>query len=205
MPKRGRYIVIEGNDGTGKTTQVELLVDYLHSKNVAAEATKEPGNTPISERIRDVLVDKTLDRQPLTNVLLYTASRVESWRLVEAKLKQGVWIVSSRNYYSTLIYQGYGEGVDLDLIQDLTTKIMGKNYTHPDDSIILATDHDQRLDRLKRRTGNQLDYFESKDQSFHDHLDRGYTELAAKLNLPIVDASHSPEKVHQQIIKLLEI
>ncbi len=205
MPKRGKYIVIEGGDGTGKTTQVNMLLDYLKSKQITAIAAKEPGGTPIGEKIREILVDKNLQRQPLTNVMLYTASRVESWQEAEKQLATGTWVVSSRNYYSSLVYQGIAEGVDVDLIADLTAKIMGQRYTNPDQAIILVAQKDERIVRLNQRTGNNLDYFESKSEAFQHKIDSGYQQIAKKLNLPTVDAHATPEEVHQQIVDILKI
>ena len=208
MSVRGKYIVIEGGDGTGKTTQADILQKYLESQGKQVIHLKEPGGSPIGEAIRSVLLDGTLDRQPMTNILLFTANRHDLWHAtIQPALKQGTWVIATRNYWSTLAYQGYGEGMDAKIIADVTASFTDENYMNPDYGIMLALD-DISISKLRVEERGLLakpDTFESRDAIFHQRIADGYLEIAKTYNLPVISASQSIEAVAQDIKAVLNL
>ena len=118
------YIVIEGQDGTGKSTQVRLLKEYYEKQGKKVVVMDEPdGDLPQAHDIHDLILirGKEYKMEPMTNVLLFTAARSELWRkIAEPTLKDGGVVISARNYWSTLAYQGYGEGVSRNKIIKIT-------------------------------------------------------------------------------------
>lgn len=201
MP-RGKYIVIEGNDGTGKSTQAKMLAHYLQEeRGISTYIPEEPGGTPMANAIRSVIKDGSLERQPETNVLLFTAARVEIWKKAQQARELGKWVISARNYYSTLAYQGYGEGVDLNLILRTTQDYIGKEYMNPDHAVILdLSDADERAKRIAGRGMLEVpDTFESKGDTFQDKVNAAYVRIAQQYSLPIINAKQSPEDIHAEI------
>jgi len=203
--KAGKHIVVEGGDGTGKSTQIELLTAWLRESDIDCIVVEEPGGTPMAEAIRLLLKDKTIERDPKTNVLLFTAARVELEKTFE-KLQHGAWIVSSRSYLSTIAYQGYGEGVDLAKIQLTTESWLPERYLKPDMEIVLSL-ADTRVNeqRLKERdaAATQADTFESRGLDFADRVQHGYDELGKQNGRHLVDASQSIEAIAEEIQALV--
>lgn len=206
--ERGKYIVIEGADGTGKTTQADLLQDYLKAHGKQVIHLKEPGGSPIAEAIRTVILDGTLERSPMTNILLFTANRHELWHAkIKPALEQGIWVISTRNYWSTLVYQGYGEGMNSAIITAITNTFTESGYMHPDAAVILtvndlATSH-RRIQ--KRGPLEKPDPFESQSEVFQERIRQGYLHVAEHYGLPIINAEQSPETVSGQIITRLKL
>ena len=202
----GKYIVIEGHDGTGKSTQVELLRKYLSGQGVDSIAFHEPDGTPIATELRAIIVNGALKRSAETNVLLFTAARHEIWhnRALPA-LNKGTWVIASRNYYSTLAYQGYGEGVSLDLINSVTHTFTDERYMKPDLAVILSLDDSKEREKRIGKRGELAapDTFESRDELFQHDVQAGYLAIAKTNNLPIISAQSSPEIIFEEIISLL--
>ncbi len=203
MP-RGKYIVIEGNDGTGKSTQVELLAEYLNQKGIETFVIHEPDGPGISAEIRKIIKNGELERTPETNLLLFTASRHEIWRQAREKLEQGAWVLSARNYLSTIVFQGYGEGLDIDLIKETTLRFTDTDYVTPDRTIILTLTKHERERRIAERGELQnKDTFESRGDDFQDKVDAGYERLSIEMQLSTVDASQPIDMVQSTIRDLL--
>lgn len=204
----GRYIVIEGQDGTGKTTQADLLKDYLEQKGYSVIHIKEPGGSPVAEAIRNVILDGSLPRTPMTNALLFTANRHELWEaVIKPALKKGTWVICTRNYWSTLAYQGYGEGMSQTVIRAITRTFTGLGYMQPDVGVILAFDNViERQKRIAER-GKLLgfDTFESKETAFQERVQEAYHTIAHELDIPIIDASRPINKIQTEIRKILDI
>lgn len=204
---RGKYIVIEGPDGTGKTTQADALQKYLESKGIRTIHIKEPGGSPVSEAIRAVLLDGTLERTPMTNVLLFTANRHELWHsTINPTLKEGTWVIATRNYWSTLAYQGYGEGMSESVIAAITATFTDKHYISPDIAVMLMTD-DILVSRKRVGERGQLDKpdpFETRLDDFQQRVRDGYAAIAREFSIPTIDAEQSRAVVSQQIITLVE-
>lgn len=204
----GLYIVIEGSDGTGKTSQAKLLQKHLESKGLETLLVEEPGGTTMAEQIRGLLKDKNLPRHFRTNIALFSSARADLWHLViKPALEAGKTVISSRNYYSTLVYQGYGEGGDLEEIKAITKTIVAdERYMKPDLAIVLTLDDQKvRLSRMQERDDtSKSDFFESKPQDFQERIDQGYVKLAQDMNLAQISALVSKEEVSSQICALTD-
>lgn len=200
---RGKYIVIEGHDGTGKSTQVALLRDILLKQGIQSVEMHEPGGIPMSDALRAIIKGGALERDGTTNLLLFTAARRELWRqLAEPALAEGRWVIAARNWYSTLAYQGYGEGLDAAVIEQVTRNFMPIQYVTPDFACILTLDDiTERRRRITRREGEReaKDTFESRNNTFQTRVAQGYETIAKQFSLPTIDAAQSPEKIAQQI------
>jgi len=204
---RGKYIVIEGSDGTGKSTQVALLRERLKEKGIDSIEFHEPGGLPITDSIRSVILNGELKREPATNLLLFTAARHELWKNAHQKIKEGVWVIASRNYFSTLVYQGYGEGLDKDLIAETTRQFTDDLYMQPDLAVILTLENEEERERRigKRGELTSPDTFESKDASFQKNIQDGYRLLAETSGIPLVAADRLPEEIANDILALLPL
>ncbi len=200
---KGKYIVIEGADGTGKSTQLALLAEHLASKNIEYVEFSEPDGTPISNEIRAIIKNGSLEREAETNLLLFTAARHEIWKHVALPaLEQDKCVIASRNYYSTLVYQGYAEGLSLKSIETITREFTGDRYVNPDISMILSLpEHSTRMKRINHRgTLKNVDTFENKGVEFQDKLHSGYLSLAKSKNIPVIDANQSIDAVFLEIL-----
>lgn len=202
---RGKYIVIEGSDGTGKSTQVALLREKLQEQGIDSIEFHEPGGLPITDRIRSVILDGELDRQPVTNLLLFTAARHELWKNARQKMEEGVWVIAARSYFSTLVYQGYGEGIDRQLITETTQQFTDDLYMQPDLAVVLTLESQtERVKRISKRGKLATpDTFESKDSAFQQTVQDGYRQLAKEYNVPLIAANESREVIAKQIYDLL--
>lgn len=213
MPTPGKYIVIEGHDGTGKSTQVSLVMERLAKMGVDSIEIHEPAKDPkdgpedilIADAIRTILKDGTLERDAMTNLLLFSAARHEIWhKKARPALAAGKWVVASRNYYSTLAYQGYGEGLSIEHIEAITLAATDELYLKPDIAMILSLDNDTRKERIAKRGATaKPDTFESRGNDFQTRIQNGYLEIASTHSLPVIDASQSIEGVSHDVWSLI--
>jgi len=198
----GKYIVIEGHDGTGKSTQVEIARRKLLICGMDSIEFHEPAGSPMADAIRTVLKNGELERDPVTNLLLFTAARRELWtsRAIPA-LKMGMWVVASRNYFSSIAYQGYGEGLDIDLISKTTREFTDDKYMNPDVALILNLDDRRERDRRIGDRGELAtpDNFESKDDTYQQNVQDGYLKIAKELNIPVVSANQTIDDMAKDI------
>lgn len=205
----GAYIVIEGNDGTGKSTQVDMLAAWLRERGREVVVIEEPGSddaaktTPVANEYRRVLKDGRFKLDPEVNLLLFSAARRELWfHKIEPALQRGVVVLSSRSYVSTLVYQGYGEGVAEDTIISMTKRFTHERYMSPDFVVVLFADDQTRQQRIAERGMTEaVDSFESRDDVFQQKINDGYQTVAKTHNIPLILAERSPADVHQQIIQ----
>jgi dTMP kinase len=205
--KLGKYVVIEGHDGTGKSTQVSLIRQKLAEVNIQSIEFHEPAGSPIADAIRNVIKNGNLDRDAMTNLLLFSAARHDIWqKRAVSKLNNGVWVVASRNYYSTLAYQGFGEGLDLGLIESITRQSTDENYMNPDIALIL--DLDDETERTKRIgvRGNlrHPDTFESKSDAFQSKVRNAYLKIAKSRDIPVVSANQTITKMTNDLWSYIE-
>lgn len=202
MTERGKYIVIEGHDGTGKSRQVELLHQRLEAEKIEAIEIHEPAGAPIADELRTLIKNGQLERDATTNVLLFTAARRELWRQkIAPALGRGAYVLAARSWLSTVAYQGYGEGFAPDMIEAITKEYTDPKYLEPDFACVLSLeDEAERTRRIGQRGElKKPDTFESRGDDFQDKVKQGYLKVALKHNLPIIDASRSIEKVYEDI------
>lgn len=200
------YIVIEGQDGTGKSTQAELLKKYFEEQGREVVMLEEPdGDLPQAHDLHDMILTRGYKLEPLTNVLLFTAARVELWhKIAEPVLKRGGIVISARNYWSMIAYQGYGEGVSRSKIIRLTKDLLPEKYCHPDFGFILTVSDEVRLARQKNR-GKATETFEAKPSEFQQKVNAAYPHIAKDFNLTLIDASGTIEEIFDLILRKLRV
>ncbi len=200
------YIVIEGQDGTGKSTQAKLLKDFFEKRSREVVVLEEPdGDLPQAHDLHDMILTRGYDLEPMTNVLLFTAARVELWKkIAEPVLKRGGVVISARNYWSTLAYQGYGEGISRSKIIRLTKEILPEKYFSPDHGFILTVPDAVRLARQTER-GKSKETFEKKPDEFQNKVNAAYPKIAKDFNLTLIDASKTIEEIFNLILGELGI
>ena len=217
MITRGRYIVIEGNDGTGKSTQVRLLQTYFHEQGRSVVIVEEPGGgdpaftTPVASYLRAIIKNRQLQRDPEINLALFSAARRELWQhSIAPALERGAVVLAARNYLSTLAYQGYGEGLDLDHIRETTALFTDARYMAPDHVVVLVMNDDiERKRRLAERSSLiYLDAFESRADDFQRRVDNGYAVPARDMSLPVVECAVSdhyktPAEIRAEILQII--
>jgi dTMP kinase len=189
------FITLEGPEGSGKTTQLPLLADFLRQRGYDVLTTREPGGTSIGEQIRTILHNlENKEMQPRTEILLFQASRAQLVeQVIRPHLKIGGIVLSDRYADSTLAYQGYGHQVDIESLRVLLT--FATSGLKPDLTILLDVDVETGL-RRKELKGewNRLDAY---DLDFHHRVQQGYIQLvkAEPERWEVIDASQSPAKV----------
>ncbi len=195
----GLFITFEGPEGSGKTTQVPLLADFLRRQGYDVLTTREPGGTPIGDQIRAVLSDlENTAMHPRTEILLFLASRAQLVeQVIRPHLARGGIVLCDRYADSTLAYQGYGHGVNLDVLQNLL--LFATDGVFPHLTFLLDLDVEVGLERRAR--GGDWNRLDAYALEFHRRVRMGYHALARQDagRWVIVDASRSPEQVQQDI------
>lgn len=195
--KKGLFITVEGPDGSGKSTQIEYIRGFMHANGHEAIFTREPGGTPISEKIRAIILDKdNTELDPLTEALLYAASRAQHVsQLIRPALERGRIVVSDRFVDSSIAYQQYARnlGESVSVINEYAIE-----GCMPDVTFLLKVDPETAL----RRIDGPSDRLEDESLEFHKRVYEGYLELEKKFPDRIVpiDASLSAEEVRSVII-----
>ena len=193
----GRFIVLDGPEGCGKTTQVQRLVARLREQGRQATAVRDPGSTPVSERIREVLLDRRLPNMDArTELFLYMASRSEMVaRIVRPLLEGGLVVVSERFVSSSVAYQGFAGGIEPALIWEMGRVATGG--IEPDLTILLDVDVETGFSRIARAR----DRMESKDRAYHEKVRQGFRTMARERpdRFVVVDASRAPDAVARDI------
>ncbi len=199
---RGRFIVVEGAEGVGKSTQAARLAAFLRSRGITAELLREPGGTAVGEGIRGLVLasGEAIPRE--TELLLIVAARASFVRQrVEPALSEGTWVVSDRYDLSTFAYQGHGRGIDLDWIEQVN-RYATAGLT-PDLYLVLDLPVRDGMTRLQRKD-RPLDRIESETLGFLRKVRRGYVELAGSLACAeLVSASGMPDEVEARIRDVL--
>jgi len=202
---RGKFVTLEGGEGGGKSTQAQKLAAALVARDVEVVLTREPGGSPGAEEIRRLLVTGETERwQPFSEILLHYAARIEHVRdTVLPALDAGRWVISDRFADSTLAYQGYGHGMDLDDISAIHRMALGD--FGPDLTIVLDLPHETGLARAGSRADNE-DRYERMEEAFHDRIRQGFLSIA-EMNPDrccVVDATAGIDGVHRAILDAVE-
>ena len=204
----GRFISLEGGEGAGKSTQANKLKKYLESKGKEVVLTREPGGSLGAEELRNLLVSGKEDRwDPISETLILYAARREHWvKTIQPSLCQGSWVISDRFSDSTIVYQGFGKGVDRDLIEDLHLLTLGKIY--PDLTFFLDIPAELGLKRSSHRdkkTETLDTRFENMNLTFHERLRNGFKTLSVHNpgRIISIDAKRSSKTVTTNIINIL--
>jgi len=197
------FITFEGIEGSGKSTQMTLLANYLSSRGYDVTTTREPGGTPIGEAIRAVLLNPDFTEMDYrTEVLLYAADRAQHVaELVKPALARGSIVISDRYLDSTIAYQHYGRGLPLDFILEVNEQ--ATEGIKPDLTLLLTVPVEIGL---KRATKTIADRIEREDVEFHERVEKGFQELAKREpeRRRVIDGMSTVDEIHTLIIQAVE-
>lgn len=199
----GLFITIEGGEGVGKSTQTRLLADRLRAAGAIVLETREPGGTPVGDRIRALLLDPSATMAPRTELFLYEASRAELvGSVIAPALGRGAIVVCDRFVDSTTAYQAYGRGLDLEAVRALNLSATGG--VRPDVTVLLALELDEAM---RRATHGGADRMEGESQQFHRRVIEGFEALAASEpgRFVRVDAVGNPAEVAERVWESLAV
>jgi dTMP kinase len=196
----GRFITFEGGDGSGKTTQIKLLRDYLASKGAKCVMTREPGGSAQGDAIRQLLLTGSGDKwNPVAETLLFQAARVEHVeRVIRPALAKGDTVLCDRFLDSTIVYQGIGKGLSVEYIRQLHHFTLGNIM--PGLTLVLDIDPAEGLRRAKSRAGDET-RFENMNMNFHHAVREGFLAIAKgePERCRVINASASVEEVRDAI------
>lgn len=207
--KRAPFIVFEGIEGSGKSTQAQRLSRHLRDAGRNSVLTKEPGGTPLSDRIRSILLDPAEEgMDPLTEMLLYAASRRQHVvDMIRPSLEHDAIVVCDRFADATLAYQGFGRGLNLDHLREINSWVTDDLV--PDITVILDLPEDVGLSRARHRNREQDLHLESRlegeDLRFHRRVREGYLALAEEFpeRYALISAEGTEDEVFERIIDVL--
>jgi len=202
--QRGRFVVLEGGEGVGKSTNLQFVTDWLRARNIAFVQTREPGGTPLAEELREMLLRKREEAvDPAAELLMVFAARAQHLaRVIRPALERGDWVVCDRFTDATYAYQGGGRGLDRALIAQLEQTVQGD--LRPDRVLLLDLDPETGL-RRAASTG-AADRFESEQLAFFQRVRAAYRERAeaAPERYALIDAGRPLSQVQQRLQSELE-
>lgn len=197
-----KFITFEGADGAGKTTQIEFVKEFLSENNMEYVVTREPGAGELGEKIRDILLNYDGDISPLSELLLYMADRAQHVeKFIIPNLKSGKIVLCDRYIDSSVAYQGFARGLDIERIKLLNSIATGNLL--PDITFLFDIETQTAMERV----GNNKDRMEKEGIEFHKKLCDGY-KILAKENpdrFIIIDANKSLEEVKKQTLQELKM
>jgi dTMP kinase len=197
----GSLIVLDGPDGCGKSTQANLLADWIKARSIETSAFRDPGTTVIGEKIRDILLDNAHTKMAdSTEVMLYMAARVQLYfEMIAPALKERKCVIMDRWLSSTCAYQGHAGGFGIDKVLKIAADSLPAPF--PDLTIILDVDQQISSTRLKP----QLDRMEQKGAKYHEKVRQGFIEFAKQApDTFVINASADIQTVHANVIKTVE-
>lgn len=199
--KKGLFITLEGADGCGKTTQLNLLKEYLTSMGYEIVVTREPGGKGLGEKLREILLNYDGEVSDRCEAFLYLADRAQNIdTIIKPAINSGKIVLCDRHTDSSVAYQGYGREQNIDNINMLNE--LAVNGVHPDLTIVFDIDTETSMARV----GAEKDRLESAGIEFHKRVRNGYLEIAKKnpQRIKVVDASQTIEDVQRDVIKIVE-
>jgi len=199
------FITLEGPEGSGKTSHIPYLVEYLREKRYTVFPTREPGGTSIGEQIREVIHDlKNVEMHPRTETLLYQAARAQIVeQVIKPRLKTGEIVISDRYYDSTIAYQGYGHQQNLEQVRALVKYATGGLI--PDLTVLLDLDIEVGLGR-KKKNGAEWNRMDAHEIEFYQRVRAGYLEMVRQESSRwvVIDAGREWESVQEELRKVIE-
>ncbi len=197
MKYKGKFIVFEGPDRGGKSTQANLLGKYFAEKGLQVVTTREPGGDAVAEEIRRVVLDPTHTVSPMAELLLYEAARAQhTQQKIIPALQEGKIVICERYTMSTCAYQGYGRGIDMGIIKQLNT--IATLDTVPDLTLVFLMS-----DKYFTKRGEYLfsDRLELEDEAFRHKMRQGYREIAQTMpDTVIIDADRPVADIHETVL-----
>jgi len=202
---KGRFIVIDGPDGAGKSTQLALLADWLEDQGVSVSVTRDPGGTPIGDRVREILLDNGHSEMAIEcELMLYMASRAQlAAEVIRPAIAKGDCVLCDRFISSTIAYQGAG-GAQTETVRSVGEAAVGGLW--PDLTIILDLPHAEGLDRARSREGAGPDRMEAKQAKFHQRVRELFLRQASDdpSRFVVIDAGGKVEEVQARLRDAIE-
>ena len=198
------FITFEGIDFCGKSTQVELLQTYLINKGKKVLLIREPGGTEISEKIRDILLDKKNYKMTIeSEILLFSASRAQLVReKIRPFLEEGYYVISDRFHDSTTAYQGYGRGISIESVKHINQVAI--ENTVPDITFLIDIPVNVYINRKNQKNHTELDRIEISHDHFYNKVRSGYLELAnSEKRFRVINGTHSIGEIHNIVVNEL--
>ena len=199
--KKGLFITFEGADGCGKTTQIQLLDEYLQSKGYKTLLTREPGAKGLGTKLREILLHYDGEVSSKCESFLFLADRAQHIDcIIKPALNEGVIVLCDRHTDSTVAYQGYGRGLDIEEINHLNNIATGG--LKPDLTILLDVD----IETSMQRVGKEKDRMESSGVEFFNKVRQGFLEISKKepSRVKVISSSDTIENIHKKIVELVE-
>ena len=197
-----KFIVVEGSEGVGKSTQIKTIKSFLEEHKIEYIVTREPGGTSFGESIRSIILDQNNDTDNLTDSLLFYASRYENYnKIILPALESGKTVICDRFHYSTLVYQGIvGDDEIVKKIHNIFDSIFSKSIDH---IIYLYTDPEESLKRISRRS--ITDKFESRGLEYLNKLNKAYESIFSNMeNVIKLDTSRDKEITKKDLLETLK-
>lgn len=197
---QGLFITFEGPDGCGKTTQMKLLAEYFTKNGKEVVLTREPGGKGLGEKVREILLNYDGEVSDRCESFLFLADRAQNVDIiVNPAVKQGKIVLCDRHIDSTVAYQGYGRGLDIERINMLNN--LATNGKKPDLTFVFDVD----VETSMKRVGKEKDRMESAGVEFHNRVRQGYLELAKQepQRIKVIDATKSIEEIHKKVVSLI--
>ena len=198
---QAKFLVLDGPDGCGKTTQTKLLADWLKEQGVDVVTFRDPGATAIGEKVRQILLNpEHIAMGTATEVMLYMAARVQLWQeKIAPALKENKCVILDRWLSSTCAYQGYAGGFGMEKVIKIATDALERVW--PDLTIILDVD----LKTASHRLNRDLDRMEQKGDGYHKRVREDFLELSkGHESFVVIDATGKIETVHKNVIEVVE-
>ena len=200
---KGKFITIEGCEGTGKTTQIKLLEKNL-KKKIKIKSTREPGGSFGAEQIRKLIFkSKRQNWSPITEALLHISARSDHLeKIIKPNLKKGIWVICDRFRDSTIAYQGYGNGLKLNVLEIMQDSIFNK--FHANLTIILDMDVNKCIRRVKKRKFG-LQKYEKMNINFHKKIRNGFLKIAEKnkKRCYVLNADENEIVINKKILEII--
>ena len=197
---QGLFITFEGPDGCGKTTQMKLLAEYFTKNGKEVVLTREPGGKGLGEKVREILLNYDGEVSDRCESFLFLADRAQNIDIiVNPAVKSGKIVLCDRHIDSTVAYQGYGRGLDIERINMLNN--LATNGKKPDLTFVFDVD----VETSMKRVGKEKDRMESAGVEFHNRVRQGYLELAKQepQRIKVIDATKSIEEIHKKVVSLI--
>lgn len=202
---RGFFITVEGIDGCGKSTQLEMLAVALRERGFDVVATRQPGGTPVGQKIRSLIIDEHKSLSPMAELLLMVADRAQHVaEVIKPNLEAGRIVISDRYTDSSVAFQGYGRGIDIATVHELNSVATGGLV--PDLTILFDLDLEQARARLDKRenVASALTGFDEEERDFHLRVHEGYLQIAEQNPSRVrrIEATGAVLEIHKEVLSL---
>ena len=203
---RGRFVTLEGIEGAGKSSVAKLVNDWLTTRGTTACVTREPGGTPLAERVRNIVLEHGAEAVSAQAelLLMFAARSIHIENLIRPALARGEWVICDRFTDATRAYQGCGRGLAPAWIEQLAAAVQGD--LQPDRTLLLDLPVALGLARARGRSGAAADRFEAEREEFFERVRQGYLEIARREphRVRVIDASRPLSEVTAQVTEALE-